>query len=196
MTFYYHCIVFLLPFNGNSILANFFLDWQKVSWFLCFNVSHSDCHFFLIFLKGEVTSSYCQGPAWSLKTWLHGCDIVVFFFSETGCTQCSAGKYCIAGSTTETDCPAGQYSAAGAGSCTACSAGFYCTSTAEIACDPGTYSLGSTTSCTNCPAGMYCKFGKVCEGFILAKLRICEIKTLPNIKITLSFTDKCISCLW
>ena len=30
---------------------------------LNYNFSLSDCHFSLIFLEGEVTSPYCQGPA-------------------------------------------------------------------------------------------------------------------------------------
>ena len=33
---------------------------------LRYNFSLSDCHFSLIFLEEEVTSPYCQGPAWAL----------------------------------------------------------------------------------------------------------------------------------
>ena len=44
----------------------------------------------------------------------------------------------------------------------------------------------------------YCKFGNFCEGYILAKLRICEvfmkIKSSRNAEITQSFTDIGKSC--
>ena len=34
---------------------------------LRYNFSLSDFHFSLISLEGEVTSFYCQGPAWTLN---------------------------------------------------------------------------------------------------------------------------------
>ena len=80
--------------------------------------------------------------------------LVCAFFSETYCTQCSAGTFCMAGASSETPCSSGYYSAAhGAASCTICPAGSYCTLTTATTCAPGTYSLGGATSCTKCPAG-------------------------------------------
>ena len=63
LTIYYHCILFLLPFNGNSMSASKLTENAII---LRYNFSLSDCHFSLIFLEGEVTSPYCQDPAWTL----------------------------------------------------------------------------------------------------------------------------------
>ena len=79
--------------------------------------------------------------------------VSVFIVTETNCTQCSAGKYCLAGDSSETACASGYYSLAGSGACTLCPAGSYCTLTTETKCPAGTYSVGEATSCTDCPAG-------------------------------------------
>ena len=66
-TIYYHCIVFLLQLNGNSMYNGWFASkWTKNAFILSNYFSLSDCHFSLIFLQGEVTSPYCQVPAWTL----------------------------------------------------------------------------------------------------------------------------------
>ena len=45
------------------VMANLLLTENAV--ILCYNFSLSDCHFSLIFLEGDITSPYCQGPAWT-----------------------------------------------------------------------------------------------------------------------------------
>ena len=66
VTICYHCIIFLLPFNGNSMCYGYFaFKMTENVLILRYNFSLSDCHF-LIFQEGEVTSPYCQGPAWTL----------------------------------------------------------------------------------------------------------------------------------
>ena len=56
-TIYYHCIVFLLPLNGNSLCnGQCASKLTENAVILCYNFSLSDCHFSLIFLQGEVTS--------------------------------------------------------------------------------------------------------------------------------------------
>ena len=67
VTIYYYCIIFSLPFNGNSMCNGLIASkLTENAVILRFNFSLSDCHLSLIFLEGEVTSSYCQGPAWTL----------------------------------------------------------------------------------------------------------------------------------
>ena len=60
VTIYYYCILFLLPFDGNSICNGLFAF--KLTENSLYNVSLSDCLFSLIFLVGGITSPYCQGP--------------------------------------------------------------------------------------------------------------------------------------
>ena len=82
--------------------------------------------------QGQSTCSTC--PAGS------ACDGGTFEVSTTsdqGRTQCSAGTYAAAGSSSCTNCVAGTYSAAGAGSCTVCAGG-------------KTSSAGATSCGTNC----------------------------------------------
>ena len=56
-TIYYHCIVFLLPLNGNSMCNGWFASKLTENVVvLRYNFSLSDCHFSLIVLQGEVTS--------------------------------------------------------------------------------------------------------------------------------------------
>ena len=56
-TIYYHCIVFLLPLNGNSMCNGWFASkFTENVVVLRYNFSLSDCHFSLIVLQGEVTS--------------------------------------------------------------------------------------------------------------------------------------------
>ena len=56
-TIYYHCIVFLLPLNGNSMSNGWFASKLTENVVvLRYNFSLSDCHFSLIVLQGEVTS--------------------------------------------------------------------------------------------------------------------------------------------
>ena len=55
------------------------------------------------------------------------------------CSQCSAGSFSSAGSTSCTSCAAGSYSAAGAATCSFCGA--------------NSYSAEGATSCTGCPSG-------------------------------------------
>ena len=59
----YHCIVFLLPFNGNSIYnrLEFASKLTENVVILGYNFSLSDCHFSLIFLEGEIT--LLSGPS-------------------------------------------------------------------------------------------------------------------------------------
>ena len=70
VTIFFHCMAFLLPFNGNSNVYNEFASkLTAIAIILRYNFSLSDCYFSLIFLEGEVTSSYCQG----LRTQLEPC---------------------------------------------------------------------------------------------------------------------------
>ena len=47
------------------VMAKFAYKLTENAIILPYNFSLSDCHFYLIFLEGEVTSPYCQGPAWT-----------------------------------------------------------------------------------------------------------------------------------
>ena len=56
-TIYYHCIVFLLPLNGNSMCNCWFASKLTENVVvLRYNFSLCDCHFSLIVLQGEVIS--------------------------------------------------------------------------------------------------------------------------------------------
>ena len=56
-TIYYHCIMFLLPLNGNSMCNGWCASKLTENVVvLRYNFSLSDCHFSLIVLQGEVTS--------------------------------------------------------------------------------------------------------------------------------------------
>ena len=46
-----------------SVMAHFASKLTENVVILRYNFSLSDCHFSLIFLEGEVTSPFCQGPA-------------------------------------------------------------------------------------------------------------------------------------
>ena len=62
VTHFYHCIMFLLAFNGNSMCNGYFASkLTENAVILRYNFSLSDCHFSLNFL--QVTSPYCQGQA-------------------------------------------------------------------------------------------------------------------------------------
>ena len=63
VTINYQCIIFLLPFNGNSMCNGLFASkLTENAVIVRYNFSLSDYHFSLIFLEIEVTSPYCQGP--------------------------------------------------------------------------------------------------------------------------------------
>ncbi len=101
------------------------------------------------------------------------CPSSTINYGKTGSkTQCSAGTYASAGSSTCSSCPSGYTSAAGAGANTSCyvavSAGKYKTSatgSTQDSCPAGTYKAAhnsyynSSDSCTTCPAGYYCPAG-------------------------------------
>ena len=88
--------------------------------------------------------------------------------SETDCTQCSQGKYCLMGATSETSCPTGTYmdeygaSEKGPGSypaCKPCPAGYYSSSTGSTSCTQaavGYYTYEGATSQTACVVGYFC----------------------------------------
>jgi hypothetical protein len=85
--------------------------------------------------------------------------------------NCTAGYYCVAGSTSTTDasCPAGKYSLVSASMCTSCSAGLHgdtvglTTAACTGLCSAGTYGAVSglaTSSCSGpCAAGIFCVAG-------------------------------------
>ena len=101
------------------------------------------------------------------------CPSSTINYGKTGSkTQCSAGTYAPAGSSTCSSCPSGYTSAAGAGANTSCyvsvSAGKYkttATGSTQASCPAGTYKAAhnsyynSSDSCTICPAGYYCPAG-------------------------------------
>ena len=84
--------------------------------------------------------------------------------STPTCTgTCSAGYYCVAGSTSATQylCAAGYTCPVGSanGTVTPCPAGWACPNgtapSAVVPCYPGKYSIGAAASCLSCPAGLY-----------------------------------------
>ena len=76
-------------------------------------------------------------------------------------SECTAGYYCPAGTTsvTQNECKPGTYSQAGWASCQNVDAGCWgaakATTRCPNKCDAGTYSTGGASKCTDCPGGTY-----------------------------------------
>ena len=76
--------------------------------------------------------------------------------------QCTASKYCAAGTkTATTDCAAGYICPTGAFAQVPCPAGYTCagtgnTDSSKADCPAGEYCVGGNTAGVECPAGSYC----------------------------------------